>query len=152
MAPVLWVGLRLAQGFAVGGEHGGASIYVAEHAPSDRRAFYTCFIQISAPSALILSLSVSMVAICIVGEDAWDAWGWRIPFLVSMPLLAIFLWMRLKLAESPVFRAMKQAGATARNSVTESLDSWPKILRIVTAVFLSAGQAVLDFTLLFRTV
>ena len=152
LAPALLVALRLVQGFAVGGEYGGASIYVAEHAPKDRRGFYTCFIQMGPPAALIMTLVVSMIAIGIVGEGAWDAWGWRIPFLVSIPLLAFSLWMRFKLAESPVFQAMKEAGGMARNPLIESLNSWPKIVRLIAAMFLSAGQAVLGFTLLFRTV
>lgn len=85
LAPVLLVSLRLVQGFAVGGEYGGAAIYVAEHAPRNRRGVYTCFIQLGAPVALLMTLAVTIVAIWIVGEGAWQAWGWRIPFLVSMP-------------------------------------------------------------------
>jgi len=152
LAPILLVALRLVQGFAVGGEYGGASIYVAEHAPRYRRGFYTCFIQMGPPAALIMTLLVSMAAIGIVGEGAWDVWGWRIPFIVSMPLLAFSLWMRFKLAESPVFQAMKEAGGMVRNPLLESVNSWSKIRLLIAALFLSAGQAVLGFTLLFRTV
>ena len=105
-----------------------------------------------APAALIMTLAVSILAIWIVGEGAWDAWGWRIPFLLSIPLLGISLWMRFKLSESPVFAAMKAAGEMARNPLSESMNTWPKIVRLIAALFLSAGQAVLGFTLLFRTV
>jgi MFS family permease len=149
-APILLVTLRALQGLAVGGEYGGASIYVAEHAPNDRRGFYTSFIQTGAPGGLVLALSVSLGTITIVGEEAWAVWGWRIPFLCSLLLLAFSLWMRMKLAESPVFQALKASGATARNPLRESLDSWPKVRLILTAMIgIAAGQAVVSYTGLF---
>src|SRR5262249_5809498 len=121
-APILLVTLRALQGLAVGGEYGGASIYVAEHAPGHARGFYTSFIQTGAPGGLVLALAISLGTIAIVGDDVWAAWGWRIPFLFSLLLLAFSLWMRLKLSESPVFQALRAAQATARNPLKESVD------------------------------
>ena len=150
-APVLLVSLRVLQGFAIGGEYGGASIYVAEHSPSNRRGWYTGFTQASAPAGLILSLLVSLSTVFAIGEDSWEAWGWRIPFLVSLLLLAVSLWMRFKLAESPVFVAMKAAGATSRSPLRESFGSWSRTGRILAALFgISAGQAVIGYTALFQ--
>ena len=150
-APILLVSLRALQGFALGGEYGGASIYVAEHAPPNRRGTYTGFTQASAPGGLILSLLVSQGTVFFIGEDSWEAWGWRIPFLVSLLLLGVSLWMRFKLAESPVFVAMKAAGATSRAPLRESFGSWAKTGRILAALFgISAGQAVIGYTALFQ--
>lgn len=150
-APLLLVLLRALQGFALGGEYGGASIYVAEHAPANRRGYFTGFTQAGAPTGLFLSLLVSLGAVSIIGEAAWNAWGWRIPFIASLLLLVISVWMRLKLAESPVFRAMKAAGTTARHPLRESFGSWPKVKRILAALFgISAGQAVIGYTALFQ--
>ena len=149
-APILLVFLRALQGFAIGGEYGGASIYVAEHAPSHRRGYYTSFIQACPPAALLLSLTVSMGTIWILGEDAWELWGWRIPFLISLLLLGVSLWIRLKLAESPVFTAMKQAGEMARNPLKESFDSRAKVGRILAALGIAAGQTVIGYTALFQ--
>ena len=150
-APLLLVLLRALQGFALGGEYGGASIYVAEHAPANRRGYFTGFTQAGAPAGLFLSLLVSLGAVWIIGEEAWNAWGWRIPFIASLLLLVISVWMRLKLTESPVFKAMKAAGTTARNPLRESFGSWPKVKRILAALFgISAGQAVIGFTALFQ--
>lgn len=151
-APILLVSLRALQGFALGGEYGGASIYVAEHAPPDRRGLYTGFTQASVPLGLMLSLSVSLGTVFVIGEDAWEAWGWRIPFLVSLLLLAVSLWMRFKLAESPVFVALKAAGTISRSPLRESFGSRAKTGRIFAALFgISAGQAVMGYTALFQT-
>jgi MFS family permease len=150
-APILLASLRILQGFAIGGEYGGASIYVAEHAPADQRGYFTSFIQAGAPGGLLLSLIVSLGTIWSIGETAWNAWGWRIPFLFSIFLLGISLWMRLKLAESPVFKAMKEAGATARNPLKESLDSWPKVKSIFAVLIVTSGQSVIAYTAFFQT-
>jgi MFS family permease len=151
-APILLVSLRALQGFALGGEYGGASIYVAEHAPPQRRGLYTAYTQAGVPLGLILSLSVCLGTVFLMGEDAWEAWGWRIPFLVSLLLLAISLWMRFRLAESPVFRAMQAAGMIARSPLRESFGSWARTQRILAALFgISAGQAVIAYTALFQT-
>ena len=150
-APILLVALRALQGFALGGEYGGASIYVAEHAPPNRRGLFTGFTQASVPLGLILSLAVSLGTVSVIGEGNWNQWGWRIPFLVSLLLLAVSLWMRFSLAESPVFVAMKAAGTTARSPLRESFGSWSRTGRIVAALFgISAGQAVIGYTALFQ--
>ena len=119
-APVILILLRIAQGLALGGEYGGAAIYVAEHAPAGKRGFYTSFIQAGVIGGFILSLIVVVGTQWIVGMDVWDAWGWRIPFIFSLALLAISLWMRLMLRESPVFTAMKKAGQQAKNPLKEA--------------------------------
>lgn len=149
-APILLVLLRVLQGFALGGEYGGAAIYVAEHAPANRRGRYTSFIQAGAPGGLVLSLLVSQATIQFVGEDTWEAWGWRVPFLFSLVLLGISLWMRVTLAESPVFKAMKAAGRTSRNPLKESIGTWPKAGRVLAALLATAGQAVIAYTALFQ--
>ncbi|HEV2748128.1 MAG TPA: MFS transporter [Allosphingosinicella sp.] len=143
-APVLLVVCRLLQGLALGGEYGGAAIYVAEHAPRHRRGLYTSFIQASVIGGFLLSLAVVLISTRFVDPAEWEAWGWRVPFLFSLLLLAISLWVRLKLSESPVFQAMKQAGGCARNPLRESFDSWPKIKLVLVALFgIAAGLTVI---------
>ncbi|WP_156678188.1 MFS transporter [Sphingomonas profundi] len=150
-APVLLVICRLLQGLALGGEYGGAAIYVAEHAPPHRRGFYTSFIQASVIGGFLLSLTVVLSASAFVAPAAWQAWGWRIPFLFSILLLAISLWIRLKLKESPVFQAMKAGGAVAANPVRESFDSWAKVRLILVALFgVAAGLTVIWYTAQFQ--
>jgi len=119
-APVLLVTLRLLQGLALGGEYGGAAVYVAEHAPEGRRGLHTSFIQTTATLGLFAALIVVIVTRSLTGEIAFVDWGWRIPFLVSIVLLAISMWMRLQLQESPVFRRMKEEGTTSRAPLTEA--------------------------------
>jgi MFS family permease len=150
-APILLVVCRLLQGLALGGEYGGAAIYVAEHAPRNRRGFYTSFIQASVIGGFLLSLAVVLVSGAFVDPVQWEAWGWRIPFLFSLVLLGISLWIRLKLKESPVFQAMKAAGETAANPVKESFDSWPKVKMILVALFgIAAGLTVVWYTAQFQ--
>jgi MFS family permease len=143
-APVLLIGLRLLQGLALGGEYGGAAIYVAEHAPANRRGFYTSWIQTMAAGGLLLSLGVIAGTRWIVGEEAFTAWGWRIPFLLSAFLLLISVWVRLSLDESPVFRRMKAEGRLSKAPLREALGQW-KYLRLgIAAMFgIIAGQATL---------
>jgi len=150
-APILLVSLRALQGFALGGEYGGASIYVAEHAAPHQRGLFTAFIQIGPVLGLLTSLLVSTGTVLAVGEEAAAAWGWRVPFLVSLLLLAVSLWMRFRLAESPVFRAMKAAGTTARSPLRESFGSWARTQRILAALGMAAGQAVVGYTALFQS-
>ncbi|MEA2998840.1 MAG: hypothetical protein QOK17_673 [Sphingomonadales bacterium] len=150
-APALLVACRLLQGLALGGEYGGAAIYVAEHAPRGRRGFYTSFIQAGVIGGFLLSVAVVLAANWFVDPHAWEAWGWRVPFLFSLLLLAVSLWVRLKLKESPVFRAMKEAGETARNPLKESFDSWPKVKLILVALFgIAAGLTVIWYTAQFQ--
>jgi len=150
-APALLVVLRLFQGLALGGEYGGAAIYVAEHAPRHRRGFYTSFIQAGVIGGFLLSVAVVLVANWFVDPAAWEAWGWRVPFVFSLLLLAVSLWVRLKLKESPVFQAMKEAGETARNPLKESFDSAAKWKLILVALFgIAAGLTVIWYTAQFQ--
>ncbi|MGE0407946.1 MAG: MFS transporter [Amphiplicatus sp.] len=146
-APIILVGLRLLQGLAIGGEYGGAAIYVAEHARADRRGLNTSWIQTTASVGLLLSLGIIMAVRAAIAPDAFAAWGWRIPFLVSIFLLAISLWIRMKLNESPVFQKMKEEMATSRAPYAESFLRWPN-LKIVLVALLGcvAGQAVTFYT------
>ncbi|MGX7926234.1 MFS transporter [Tsuneonella sp. HG094] len=138
-APVIVIALRILQGLALGGEYGGAAVYVAEHAPPERRGFYTSFIQASVVGGFVLSIAVVAACRYLIPEEAFAAWGWRVPFLLSIALLAISLWMRLKLSESPVFRAMKAAGETAGNPFVESFTYPGNKKRIFVAMFGVAG-------------
>ena len=146
-APVLLVTLRLLQGLALGGEYGGAATYVAEHAPEGRRGFHTSFIQTTATVGLFAALIVVIVTRALTGEIAFVDWGWRIPFLVSIVLLAVSMWMRLKLEESPVFRQMKEEGTTSRAPLTEAFARWPNARLVLIALFGAVmGQAVVWYT------
>jgi MFS family permease len=150
-APALLVACRLLQGLALGGEYGGAAIYVAEHAPRGRRGFYTSFIQAGVIGGFLLSVAVVLAANWFVDPGAWEAWGWRVPFVFSLLLLAVSLWVRLKLKESPVFQAMKDSGETARNPLKESFDSWPKVKLVLVALFgIAAGLTVIWYTAQFQ--
>ena len=135
VAPIIVIGLRILQGLALGGEYGGAAIYVAEHAPPEKRGFYTSFIQASVVGGFVLSIIVVIACRALIPADDFAAWGWRIPFLLSIVLLGISLWMRLKLSESPVFQAMKEAGETSANPFKESLTYPGNGKRIFVALF-----------------
>ena len=134
-APLIVIFLRILQGLALGGEYGGAAIYVAEHAPTNKRGYYTSFIQASVAGGFVLSIGVILACRFLIPEQAFNDWGWRIPFLLSIILLAISLWMRLKLNESPVFQAMKAAGETAGNPFVESFTYPGNKKRIFVALF-----------------
>ena len=134
-APLIVLGLRILQGLALGGEYGGAAIYVAEHAPPEKRGFYTSFIQASVVGGFVLSIIVVIGCRLLIPADAFAEWGWRIPFLLSLILLGISLWMRLKLSESPVFQAMKEAGEMAGNPFVESFTYPGNKKRIFVALF-----------------
>jgi MFS family permease len=146
-APVILIVMRLVQGLALGGEYGGAATYVAEHAPAGKRGFYTSFIQITATAGLMLSLLVILGVRLSLGEEAFAAWGWRIPFLVSILLLGVSLWIRLKLAESPAFQRMKDEGRGSASPLKDSFGRWPNLKLVLIALFgLAAGQAVVWYT------
>jgi MFS family permease len=151
-APILLLVMRLLQGFALGGEYGGAAVYVAEHAPDDRRGEYTGWIQISASFGLIGALAVIYVTRSLIGTDAFSAWGWRIPFLFSAFLLAISLWMRLKLSESPAFKRMEAEGLTAKAPLKEAFGQW-RYLKVVILALLSmmVAQGAVWYTIFFYT-
>ncbi len=142
MAPVLLIALRLAQGLALGGEYGGAATYVAEHAPFGRRGLYTSWIQTTATLGLFLSLLVILFTRSWLGP-AFDTWGWRIPFLASVVLLAVSVYIRMQLAESPVFLEMKAAGTRSKAPLTESFARWDNLKIVIFALLgATAGQAV----------
>ena len=146
-APVALVALRLLQGLALGGEYGGAATYVAEHAPPGKRGLYTSWIQTTATLGLFAALLVVIGTRTGMGEEAFKAWGWRIPFLASLLLLIVSLWIRMKLDESPVFLSMKRAGTTSKAPLAEAFGRWSN-LRIVLIALLGAvmGQAVVWYT------
>jgi MFS family permease len=147
IAPILLITFRLLQGLALGGEYGGAATYVAENSPQGKRGLYTSFIQTTATLGLFAALIVVITTRTSLGEDAFKAWGWRIPFLVSVILLAISLWIRMQLAESPVFVKMKSLGTTSKAPLSEAFGRWPN-LKIVLIALLGAcmGQAVVWYT------
>ncbi|MBJ7484700.1 MFS transporter [Brevundimonas sp.] len=146
-APIILVAMRLVQGLALGGEYGGAATYVAEHAPHGKRGFYTSFIQITATAGLMLSLIVIVGVRYTIGEAAFADWGWRIPFLVSILLLGVSLWIRLKLAESPAFQKMKDEGKGSTTPLKDSFGKWPNLKIVLIALIgLAAGQAVVWYT------
>ncbi|MFN4112326.1 MAG: MFS transporter [Sphingomonadaceae bacterium] len=134
-APIIVIILRIFQGLALGGEYGGAAIYVAEHSPPDKRGYYTSFIQASVAGGFVLSIAVVLSCRFLIPEDDFIAWGWRVPFLLSIILLGISLWMRLKLSESPVFQAMKAEGKIAGNPFVESFTYPGNKKRIFVALF-----------------
>ena len=146
-APILLVLLRLVQGLALGGEYGGAATYVAEHAPDGKRGLFTSFIQTTATLGLFAALGVVIVIRSVMGEAAFADWGWRIPFLISIILLGISLWIRLQLEESPVFKQMKAEGTTSKAPLTEAFGRWDNLKFVLIALFGAvAGQAVVWYS------
>ncbi len=146
-APLLLVLLRLLQGLALGGEYGGAATYVAEHAPQHRRGLYTSFIQTTATLGLFAALLVVIGLRYLLGEEAFAAWGWRLPFIISILLLGVSLWIRLQLAESPAFQRMKDEGKTSKAPLTEAFARWGNLKIVLIALFGAAmGQAVVWYT------
>src|SRR6195952_2891995 len=146
-APVILIALRLAQGLALGGEYGGAATYVAEHAPMGKRGYYTSFIQTTATLGLFLSLIVILFTRSWVGEAEFAKWAWRVPFLVSVLLLGVSVWIRLRLNESPVFQKMKDDVKTSKSPLTEAFANWGNAKIVILALFgLTMGQAVIWYT------
>ena len=146
-APVILIALRLLQGLALGGEYGGAATYVAEHSPQNRRGAYTSWIQTTATLGLFLSLLVILGTRTWLGEEKFADWGWRIPFLVSIFLLGISVYIRLSMNESPAFKKMKEEGKTSKAPLTESFGQWKNLKIVILAlVGLTAGQAVVWYT------
>ena len=146
-APVILIILRLLQGLALGGEYGGAATYVAEHAPHGRRGAYTAWIQTTATLGLFLSLLVILGTRTAVGEEAFADWGWRVPFIVSIALLAISVWIRMSMHESPAFKKMKEEGKTSKAPLSESFGQWANLKIVLIALFaLVAGQGVVWYT------
>ncbi len=147
LAPIALIVLRMLQGLALGGEYGGAATYVAEHAPNHRRGEFTAWIQTTATLGLFLSLMVILGTRTLLGEEAFAAWGWRIPFLLSVVLLGISVWIRLSMQESPAFQKMKAEGKTSKAPLKEVFGQWRNLKFVILAlVGLTAGQAVVWYT------
>ena len=146
-APIILIVLRMLQGLALGGEYGGAVVYVAEHAPNGRRGFYTSWIQTTATLGLLLSLMVILGIRSLLGEQAFAEWGWRVPFLLSIILLAISIWIRMQMHESPAFQKMKEEGTQSKAPISEAFGQWKNAKFALIALFgLVMGQAVVWYT------
>jgi MFS family permease len=146
-APGILIALRLLQGLALGGEYGGAATYVAEHSPPGKRGLYTSWIQTTATLGFFLSLIVILAARIAIGEAEFAVWGWRVPFLMSIALLGVSVWIRLSLTESPLFQKMKAEGKTSKAPISEAFGQWPNAKIVLIALFgLVAGQAVIWYT------
>ncbi|WP_066794489.1 MFS transporter [Sphingomonas soli] len=146
-APMILIGLRLLQGLALGGEYGGAATYVAEHAPQGKRGLYTSWIQTTATLGLFAALLVVIATRTLMGEAAFADWGWRVPFLISIVLLGVSLWIRMQLNESPVFLKMKEEGSTSKAPLTEAFLRWGNLKLVLIVLFGAVvGQAVVWYT------
>ena len=146
-SPVIFIAMRLLQGLALGGEYGGAATNVAEHAPANRRGFYTSWIQTTATLGLFLSLLVIVGIRSSLGEETFGVWGWRVPFIASIILLAVSVWIRMQLNESPAFARIKAEGKTSKAPLTEAFGQWKNLKIVILAlVGLTAGQAVVWYT------
>jgi MFS family permease len=146
-SPVTLLLIRILQGLALGGEYGGAAIYVAEHVPDGKRGFYTSFIQITATLGLFVSLMVILGTQSAMSKDQFAEWGWRIPFLLSIVLVSISLYIRLKMKESPIFSQLKSSGMTSAKPLTEAFTVWDNLKRVLISLFgATAGQGVVWYT------
>ncbi len=146
-APIILVILRLLQGLALGGEYGGAAVYVAEHVPDSRRGFYTSFIQTTATLGLFVSLIVILITRRVTGEDAFADWAWRIPFLLSVALVMVSFYIRRQLGESPLYARLKAQGGASASPIRDSFNTWPKWRLVLIILFgVTAGQAVTWYT------
>lgn len=146
-APIALLVIRVLQGLALGGEYGGAAVYVAEHVPDDRRGFYTSFIQITATLGLFVSLVVILVVQNALGAEAFREWGWRVPFLISIVLVGISLYIRLRMKESPIFTHIKSTGMTSATPLKEAFTEWTNLRRVLISLFgATAGQGVIWYT------
>jgi len=147
LVPIALLGLRVIQGLALGGEYGGAVVYVAEHAPDSKRGYWTSFIQTTATLGLFLALGIVLILKAVMGVPAFNEWGWRIPFLLSAILVGASLFIRWKLRETPLFSRLKAAGRTSKAPLREALASWANWKLILLALFgATAGQAVVWYT------
>jgi len=146
-APVTLILIRILQGLAVGGEYGGAAVYVAEHVPDNKRGFYTSFVQITAMLGLFVSLIVILLVQRSMTREAFSTWGWRIPFLLSILLVFVSFYIRLKMRESPIFLTLKNTGQTSSHPIKDSFASWNNLRRVLIILFgLTGGQGVVAYT------
>lgn len=146
-APIILLVIRVLQGLALGGEYGGAAVYVAEHVPDGKRGFYTSFIQITATLGLFLSLAVILIVQNTMADTTFRAWGWRVPFLISIGLVLISLYIRLRMQESPIFSHIKSGGMTSARPLKEAFTQWPNLKRVLISLFgATAGQGVVWYT------
>lgn len=146
-APIMLLVIRVLQGLALGGEYGGAAVYVAEHVPDERRGFFTSFIQITATLGLFLSLLVIVVTQNLVSREAFASWGWRLPFILSIFLVAISLYIRLRMKESPIFTHIKTTGMTSAQPLKDAFTKWDNLKRVLISLFgATAGQGVVWYT------
>jgi MFS family permease len=147
LAPISLLIIRILQGLALGGEYGGAAVYVAEHVPDHRRGFYTSFIQITATLGLFVSLVVILMVQNAMSREAFSAWGWRVPFVISIALVGVSLYIRLRMRESPIFAHIKGAGMTSAKPLTEAFTQWVNLKRVLISLFgATAGQGVVWYT------
>ena len=146
-APIILLLIRVLQGLALGGEYGGAAVYVAEHVPDERRGFYTSFIQITASLGLFLSLIVILLIQNAMSREAFNSWGWRIPFIISIFLVGVSLYIRIRMKESPIFQQIKTAGMTSSKPLVEAFTKWENLKRVLISLFgATAGQGVVWYT------
>jgi len=146
-APIILLVIRILQGLALGGEYGGAAVYVAEHVPDEKRGFYTSFIQITATLGLFVSLIVILIVQTLMSQQAFSSWGWRIPFLISVLLVGVSLYMRLRMKESPIFSQIKGAGMTSAQPLKDAFTHWANLKRVLISLFgATAGQGVVWYT------
>jgi MFS family permease len=147
VAPIVLLLIRVLQGLALGGEYGGAAVYVAEHVPDERRGFYTSFIQITATLGLFMSLIVILLVQNAMSREAFNSWGWRIPFIISIFLVGISLYIRVRMKESPIFQQIKSAGMTSSKPLIEAFTKWENLKRVLISLFgATAGQGVVWYT------
>jgi MFS family permease len=147
VAPIILLLIRILQGLALGGEYGGAAVYVAEHVPDEKRGFYTSFIQITATLGLFVSLVVVLVVQNSMSKESFSLWGWRIPFVISIFLVGISLYIRLRMKESPIFRQIKSTGMTSAQPLKDAFTKWVNLKRVLISLFgATAGQGVVWYT------
>ncbi len=146
-APIILLLIRVLQGLALGGEYGGAAVYVAEHVPDEKRGFYTSFIQITATLGLFVSLAVILLVQNAMSKEAFGEWGWRVPFLISILLVGVSLYMRLKMKESPIFQHLKSTGMTSAQPLKDAFTHWENLKHVLISLFgATAGQGVVWYT------